>query len=143
MPDTRELTTSSLFIPSTIRALFASTQQRVATKAGLEASAAGSGRLPRYRYDAVKLLPDTLHRCSHIEIILQVQPELRRSPQRLAEPQRAIGGDRGRLDGDPFDPRARNAASLRQCAGRKSERKQKLFLQDLAGMHRWTFLGHG
>lgn len=81
--------------------------------------------------------------CFDVEAILQIEPELRRGAERLAQTQRRIGRNARRLGGDALDARARDPHGFRQRAGRESERTQELFAQNFAGVEGRELLGHG
>ena len=74
-----------------------------------------------YRTDLLQRLPDPVFRRPHIELILQIQPQLSGRAERLTEPQRGIGRDRGFLIDNSFDARARNATRFRECSGRQAQ----------------------
>src|SRR6516165_5435171 len=105
-------------------------------------TALSRGFTPPHRIDLLKLVSNPASRRPHIELVLQVQPKLGRGAERLAEPQRGIGCDRGLFIGNAFDAGARNATRLCKCTCRQAERNEKLLPQHFAGMHRREFSGH-
>jgi hypothetical protein len=98
-------------------------------------------RVSRHARDLGELLADRLLRRFDVVTVLQVEPELRRGAERLAQAQGGIGRDADRLGGDALDPRARHTHRFRQRAGRQAERNEKFLTQDFAGMERGKFFG--
>jgi hypothetical protein len=80
----------------------------------------------------------------HLNVVvgLQIEPKLRRRAERLGQSKRGIGRNTCLLAGDPLDSRPRQTADLCKSACRQFERNEKLFPQNLAGMHGLEFLRH-
>ena len=68
---------------------------------------------------------------------LQVEPQLRRGAERLAQAQRSVGGDAGFLLGDALNARARHVHLPGQRAGGQLKRHQEFLAQNFSGVHGW------
>lgn len=102
-----------------------------------------SSRLRRvHGLDAIQYLAEIALRDLNIVVGLQIEPKLRRGTERLAEPQRGVGGYPGLFVGDPLDSRPRQAADPGKSARRHLERDEELLAQNLAGMHGLELPGH-
>ena len=93
-----------------------------------------------HRLDAIESLAQLALRNLDIGVILQIEPQLRRCAERLAEPKGRIGRNSGLLAGDPLDSRARQAASLGQGARREFERNKELLRRTSPGRMGLSFL---
>jgi len=92
--------------------------------------------------DILKISRDLLTGGLHVISRLQVEPELSRSVECFGKPKRCIRGDAGCLSSNALNASARDAARLGEFACREFERDQKLFPENLTGMHSVKFLGH-
>lgn len=104
-----------------------------------EMAAALRRRVAGHAHDLAKLLADRAFCRFDVVSVLQIEPELRRGAERLAQAQRGVGGNAAGLGGNALDPRARHAHRLGQCAGRQSERHEEFFAQDFAGVERGKY----
>lgn len=97
--------------------------------------------MPGHANDLAQFLADRAFRRLDVVAVLQIEPELRRGAERLAQAQRGVGGDAAGLGGNALDPRAWHAHRLGQGAGRQIERHEEFLAQDFAGVERGELLG--
>src|SRR5208337_1296507 len=90
------------------------------------------------RRDLAQLGAERVLRAPEIILGLDAHPERRRRAEISGEPQRGVGGHRSLLVGQPLDPGAWHAQR-----GGKVHRAKEFLAQDLAGMNRGEFSGHG
>ena len=90
-----------------------------------------------------ELLTNRTLRRLDVIAVLQIEPDLRRGAERLAQAQCGVGGDARGLGGDALDAGARYTHGLGQRARGEVERSKKLLAQNFAGMEGRKPLGHG
>src|SRR5690242_510129 len=90
----------------------------------------------RHGRDVIQFLADAAPRRADIELVLQIQPELRGRAERLAEAECRIRSDGGFLICNSFDTRPRNTTGLCERTCGQPEWNQKLLPEHFARMHR-------
>ena len=78
-----------------------------------------------------------------IVVVLQIEPELRRRAEGLAQAKGRVGGDTDILGRNALDARARQVHLAGERASRQLERDKKLLAENFSGVHGGQLLCHG